>query len=521
DANDSIATALADLLLEQDDEQWSILEPIDLQSEGGATLTRLADGSILASGRNILGDVYSIVAHVPSAVAVVRLEAMTDESLPNGGPGRDPQYDTGNFNMTHWEIAAQRSEAAEIKLPIHKVVVEPSENSQISVRTWNVSAHKSQPNTATYLLEQPMASPQGFKLQFRMQFSNDQNWPLQNLGRFRISISADPDAFLRTQARIEALQTRDPWKRLAAAYAIAGETAALEEILQARPTVASAAGDLQRMMGRFEEAIGSYNSVITPNSLDARLVANRAAAHAGLEHWDLAKTDWLHAAELQSGFLKDEFLRYQENEQWKIASQIGLLLMERQYAERPSLGHNETLLWIQVGTVLVLAEDAKAYSDFCTRLFNEYKDEQQHFSVQRLCHACLLTPQGFDPEKLPYEKLVEFQEAGSAYEPWFEPWLYSIRALTTYRRGNPQTTLELALKSREYEGLVELGHALDLALIAMAQQQLHNHDAALAALDELSHVVERQRFDRENNQDLLTARILLREAEAMILDAQE
>ncbi len=65
--------------------------------ENGATLTLRDDGSIVASGNNTDGDIYKIsaVGHL-DRIAVVRLEALPDASLPNKGPGRHP---SGNFHL--------------------------------------------------------------------------------------------------------------------------------------------------------------------------------------------------------------------------------------------------------------------------------------------------------------------------------------------------------------------------------------------------------------------------------------
>src|SRR5262249_12658449 len=69
--------------------RWTVLKPTAMSSKGGATLSKLPDDSILASGKNTLGDAYTIVADAKLAqVTAIRLEALTHESLPNQGPGR-------------------------------------------------------------------------------------------------------------------------------------------------------------------------------------------------------------------------------------------------------------------------------------------------------------------------------------------------------------------------------------------------------------------------------------------------
>ena len=83
---------------------WTVLTPTTLTSEGGATLVRLADGSILAGGTNSDKDTYTIVATTELAeITAIRLEVLADPSLPRAGPGRHPG---GNFHLT--AIAALR-----------------------------------------------------------------------------------------------------------------------------------------------------------------------------------------------------------------------------------------------------------------------------------------------------------------------------------------------------------------------------------------------------------------------------
>ena len=52
----------ASLAAEQPDSEWTVLEPTELTSEGGADLTLEADGSIFVSGENSVVDTYDLSA---------------------------------------------------------------------------------------------------------------------------------------------------------------------------------------------------------------------------------------------------------------------------------------------------------------------------------------------------------------------------------------------------------------------------------------------------------------------------
>ncbi len=78
--------------------QWTVLEPVSAVSTGGATLTRQADNSLLASGAAPEFDEYVITARTGlNRITGIRIEALADERLPRGGPGRDLY---GNFILS-------------------------------------------------------------------------------------------------------------------------------------------------------------------------------------------------------------------------------------------------------------------------------------------------------------------------------------------------------------------------------------------------------------------------------------
>jgi mono/diheme cytochrome c family protein len=87
-----------------EEKQWTVLEPNEVKAVSGATLTKQADKSVLASGANPEAETYVITAKTDlKNITALRLEAMTDASLPKGGPGRDPY---GNFLLTGIEVEA-------------------------------------------------------------------------------------------------------------------------------------------------------------------------------------------------------------------------------------------------------------------------------------------------------------------------------------------------------------------------------------------------------------------------------
>ena len=78
--------------------EWSVLEPVELKSQGGAILTRQTDGSILASGPNPDSDTYTVTAKTRlKRITGLQVEGLEDPSLPGGGPGR---HESGFFRLS-------------------------------------------------------------------------------------------------------------------------------------------------------------------------------------------------------------------------------------------------------------------------------------------------------------------------------------------------------------------------------------------------------------------------------------
>ena len=71
-------------------------------SRNGAVFARRNDGAFLVSDKNIVADVYTLNAiDGGKNVAAIRLEVLTDSTLPNLGPGRHP---SGNFQLSAFRL---------------------------------------------------------------------------------------------------------------------------------------------------------------------------------------------------------------------------------------------------------------------------------------------------------------------------------------------------------------------------------------------------------------------------------
>jgi hypothetical protein len=185
------------------DAHWKFPVVEKAESAGGATLKTQPDGSILASGANPQADTYTVVARLRKGiVTAIRLEVMNDESLPDKGPGRDPE---GNFFLSDFDVNTQAPGQASHSLQLASVLANseqdgyPAKNILIkeagAVRGWAIksgSAYGPPRRFAVFALTQPFDAPEGTILTVRLKHLMRRS--SRNIGRFRLGLSDSPEA---------------------------------------------------------------------------------------------------------------------------------------------------------------------------------------------------------------------------------------------------------------------------------------------------------------------------------------
>ncbi|RIK82287.1 MAG: hypothetical protein DCC68_06665 [Planctomycetota bacterium] len=182
------------------DVKWTVLNAKSYTSRGKANLAKLEDNSILASGENPAQEVYEIVADLPAEpVAAVRLEALTDPSLPEGGAGRSPN---GNVVLSEFEIETSPAGAADNWQKVKLVGAwadfeQPDGNFKIANAIdgnrntgWAIGGHLKRENrVAMFRPEKPLGdgkSPNLIKVRLRHQSVFGQH----QFGRIRLSVTS-------------------------------------------------------------------------------------------------------------------------------------------------------------------------------------------------------------------------------------------------------------------------------------------------------------------------------------------
>ena len=198
---------------------WTVLEPASARSAKGAELKVLGDGSVLAGGSHPPQDTYTVDCTTRlDSVAVFRLEALTDSSLPKNGPGR---ADDGNFVLSRLavsaapaggggpsetkpvEIGSASADFSQEGFPVANAVAQK----ELAKSGWAVQPQAGKPHTAYFVPRAALASPGGSRITFTLEHGYER--PGFSLGRFRFAVTSDPGAVQRSSTPPEILAIID------------------------------------------------------------------------------------------------------------------------------------------------------------------------------------------------------------------------------------------------------------------------------------------------------------------------
>ncbi len=181
-----------------DESKWQVLTPGVAYADSGASAKALPDGSVLyAATPRPETDGYAIVAHTQlREITAVRLEVLTDPSLPNNGPGR---ADNGNFALSEFRVLAgpARDELPLQRLAIARTTADTEEadwpasaaTDDNDKTAWGVHPRAGSKHVAVFALATPLTGHDGgTTLRFRLIQKNPKG---HLIGRPRISVTCD------------------------------------------------------------------------------------------------------------------------------------------------------------------------------------------------------------------------------------------------------------------------------------------------------------------------------------------
>ena len=200
----TIDVKVSDANAKEDASIWTVLTPASAVSTGGATLTKQADDSILATGNNPSPDTYTITADTKlTNITGIRLEAMADPQLPSHGPGR--AYN-GNFALSEFTVTAapvgKPADARPVKL--HKPAASFSQGTYGGwpvaaaidgdpKTAWSIDPRKGETQIAVFELPARRCEFQGgdtLTFTTRARLSSPKAAADHTIGRFRLSATA-------------------------------------------------------------------------------------------------------------------------------------------------------------------------------------------------------------------------------------------------------------------------------------------------------------------------------------------
>jgi uncharacterized protein (TIGR03067 family) len=183
---------------------WAVVEPTDLKSAGGATLTLQEDKSVLAGGPNPPKDTYTMTVKTDRrTITAVRLEVLPDRSLPANGPGR-----AGNGNIVLTRLVVTKVSEPEAKPA--KWASAWATHSQQGFDVGNVAADNGtgwalhpefgKPHTAIFTLETPIVGTDaGMVLTVGIECQSPH--AQHQIGRFRLAVTDAEDPLLNPRVR--------------------------------------------------------------------------------------------------------------------------------------------------------------------------------------------------------------------------------------------------------------------------------------------------------------------------------
>lgn len=185
------------------EEHWQDATPVPtFVAQSGAAGGVGSDGTVQLAGESADKDVYTLTLTTDlTRVGRLKLEALTDPSLPKSGPGRS---EGGNFVLTEIEVTVAPGDGSEAPVPVRIARAEADfSQSGFGVARaidgkpdtgWAIGggANPNVNRTATFTLAEPAVFASGTRLTVRLvqQFGGR-----HTLGRFRLSVGEEiPDA---------------------------------------------------------------------------------------------------------------------------------------------------------------------------------------------------------------------------------------------------------------------------------------------------------------------------------------
>jgi hypothetical protein len=193
---------LATADLQESSSTWRLLTG-EITSSGQTSYTRREDGSYLAGETAADQEVVTFVAPVNGSFKSLRVEALSDASLPNKGPGRALN---GNFALCRLQVSWIGSDGKPhaLKIQSPRATFEQNKDSLSVASTldddpnsgWAVDGQIGRDHAAVFDLDSPPEMAAESSIQIKLIFSHPN--PRHAIGRIRFSLTDAPNAVAET-----------------------------------------------------------------------------------------------------------------------------------------------------------------------------------------------------------------------------------------------------------------------------------------------------------------------------------
>ena len=179
--------------------RWAILPPDMAKSKNGSTLKILPDHSVLSGGTSPERDTYTAVAATDrTGITGLRLEVLTDDTLPLQGPGRQAN---GNLHLSEIRVAIHPKGQPEKGVPV-KLKSASADFDQDAwgigraidnnaTTAWGIYPEVSKPHFAVFEFESPVGFKEGSTLTVELDQLHGGN---HLIGRFRLALTTGKPA---------------------------------------------------------------------------------------------------------------------------------------------------------------------------------------------------------------------------------------------------------------------------------------------------------------------------------------
>ena len=177
---------------------WQVAEVAEIKADSGTTFTKQSDGSYLAGGTTPEKETYTFtMPFAGKPLTGFKLEVLTDPTLPNQGPGRQPS--NGNLHLSEVVVsfAPQREPTKKSPVALQNAKADFDQAGWTIAMAidgnpdtaWGIDPQEGKPHHALFEFKEPLPTADGVVLTIELKQLHGRQ---HTIGRPRLSLTASP-----------------------------------------------------------------------------------------------------------------------------------------------------------------------------------------------------------------------------------------------------------------------------------------------------------------------------------------